>query len=100
MILIYTTFKNKTEAKKIITHLLKKKLIACANLLPIESTYRWKGKINNDKEIAAILKTKEENWNKIKEEIKKLHSYDYPCIIKINAEANKEFAEWIDSETS
>lgn len=87
------------EAKKIISHLIEKKLISCANLFPVESYFRWKGKIDNSKEIVSICKTKKENWEKVKSEVKKLHSYETPCIIKLDAEANEDFASWVESET-
>ena len=99
MLLLYVTHKNKTEAKKIVDYLLKQKLIACANYIPIESSYWWKGKIENSNEIVTLLKTKEENFEKLKQEIKKIHPYDVPCIIKLNAEANKDYEEWINNVT-
>ena len=72
-ITVYVTYPNLKEAKKITNHLLKKKLVACANFWPIKSMYWWKGKIENDNEVVAILKTRKENWNKVKTEIKKMH---------------------------
>lgn len=99
MILIYITCKDKNEANKISRELINKKLAACTNFFPIESMYRWKGKIVNDKEIVLIVKTQNKNYKKIKELIKKLHSYECPCIIKINAKANKEFENWVKEET-
>lgn len=99
MILIYTTYKDKIEAKKIISILLKDKLIACANMLPIQSIYTWKDKIESEHEIAAILKTKKTNFKKIKQKIENLHSYDTPCIIKIDTDANKEFESFINTQT-
>jgi len=98
LILIYATFTNFKEAKKITDHLLKTKLIACANFLPIKNSYLWGKKIKNGKEIVAILKTKKQNWKKIKIEIAKLHSYKIPCIIKLDVESNDKFADWINSE--
>jgi len=98
IILIYVTNKNGDEAKKIANHLLNKKLIACANFFPISSLYLWKGNINNENEIVSLFKTKEENWEKVKEEIKKLHPYDTPCILKINGEANEDYEKWINDE--
>lgn len=98
-IIIYVTYSNKKEANRIISHLLRKRLIACANLFPIKSYYLWKSKIGHSKEIVSLLKTRRENWQKIKAEIKKLHSYETPCIAKINAKANSEFESWINSET-
>jgi periplasmic divalent cation tolerance protein len=100
MILIYITCKDKAEAKKISMHLLEKKLIACTNFYPIESMYAWKGKIKKDKEYVVIAKTAEENYNKVKEEVKKIHSYEIPCILKIKAEANSAYHKWIEENTN
>ena len=93
--IIYTTNPDIKTAKKIANHLLKKKLIACANYFPIESSYWWNEKIENSKEIVAILKTSSKNIKIIENEIKKLHPYEVPCIIRINAKANTEYKNWI-----
>lgn len=98
-IIIYVTYPNMDEATKIASHLLQKKLIACANYFPIKSSFWWKGKIDNSDEIVSILKTKKENWETVKSEIKKIHSYETPCIMKLDAEANTEYELWVNSET-
>ena len=36
----------------------------------------------------------------IKTEVKNIHSYDIPCIIKIKAEANSAYRQWIEESTS
>ena len=98
MTIIYITCKDNKEAKKISKVLLEKRLIACSNIFPIESMYWWKGKIEEDNEVVIIAKTKDNNYSKIKKEVKKIHSYDVPCILKIDAEANEEYAKWVDEE--
>jgi len=99
MILSYVTCKDEEEAKNISKTLLEKKLIACANYFPIKSMYRWEGKVNDGKEIVLLLKTLEEKFEEIKKEIKKIHSYDNPCIIQLDVkQANEEFLEWIKKE--
>lgn len=98
MALIYITCRDEKEAVKISKHLLNKKLIACSNMHPIRSMYRWHEKIQDEKEFAIIAKTKEKNYKKIKEEVKKLHSYDTPCILKIDAEANESYQKWVNEE--
>jgi len=98
MILVYITCKDEKEAVKISKHLLNKKLIACSNMHPIRSMYWWNKRIQDDKEFAVIAKTKEKNYEIIKEEVSKLHSYDVPCILKINAEANESYNKWINKE--
>jgi len=96
-IFAYVTNPDKRHAKKVALHLLKKKLVACANIFPIDSLYWWKGKIEESKEYVLIVKTEKENWNKVKTEIKKIHTYSVPCITKINVSANKEYEDWLRS---
>jgi len=98
-IIIYITHKNLKEAKKVAESLLEKKLIACVNYFPIESAYWWQGKIANSKEIVSLVKTKKENWGKVKKEVEKIHPYDVPCIMKIEVETNGKYANWIKQET-
>ncbi len=96
MILVYVTCKDVEEAKNISQTLLEKHLIACANFFPVNSMYSWKGSINNDSEFVLILKTVEENFKKIEKEIKKVHSYECPCIISIKVtDVNKEFVNYL-----
>jgi len=100
MSLVYTVCKNKTEAKKIATMLIKLKLIACANYWPIESVYRWKNKIVNGQEVVMILKTRNNYYKKVESLIKKIHSYETPCILRINADqVEKKYLEWLFKET-
>lgn len=98
MIAVYAVFKNEKEAKEISKKLIKKKLIACANLFPIKSLYRWKGKLNEEQECAALLKTAGKNFDLIKKEIERTHSYEIPCIEKINVKANKKYEDWVINE--
>ena len=98
MALVYITCKDKREAERISTHLLKKKLIACANMFPIRSMYWWNRKIVNDNEHVLIAKTKDKNFKRIVAEVKRMHSYQIPCILKIDAEANKEYERWANKE--
>ena len=96
-IFIYITCKDEQEAKNIAKHLLEKKLIACANFFPIKSMYWWHNKINEGDEFVLILKTKEELYEKVKEEVKKIHSFDVPCITKIPVSVNEEYSKWLNS---
>jgi|TARA_B100001971_G_C17806409_1_gene341852 periplasmic divalent cation tolerance protein len=95
MTIIYITCKDEKEAVKISKHLLNKKLIACSNMHPIRSMYWWNNKIEDEKEFVIIAKTLDKSYEKIKEEVKKLHSYDVPCILKINAEASESYDKWV-----
>ncbi len=95
MIVVYITCKNAKEAKKIGKAMVEKKLAACANYFPVNSVYEWEGKLQEDNEFVLLLKTVDENFGKVREEVKKMHSYEVPCILKINVEANNEYGEWV-----
>jgi periplasmic divalent cation tolerance protein len=99
MILLYVTHKNSSAARKVVDHLLAKKLIACANFFPIQSCYFWNGHKEKSKEIVTLLKTRKELWRAVEKEIKHIHPYDVPCIMKIDATANIEYEAWIEKET-
>ena len=98
IVLVYITNKNAAEAKKIAKALLRKKLIACANMFPITSMYKWKGKMTQSKEVVLIAKTKNGHYEEIKREVSKLHSYKVPCIMKLEAEANEPYYKWLMGE--
>ena len=57
------------------------------------------GKIEDSKEIVSIVKTRKENWKKVEEEVKKIHPYKVPCIMRIEVDSNKEYDSWIKEET-
>ncbi len=96
MILILSTFANKKEAQRIGKELLNKKLIACYNLVPVESAYWWKGKIEEANEILMIMKTNK-NFSEVEKFILEHHSYDIPEIITVEPKSvNKKYLKWIE----
>jgi len=98
MIVIYTASKNMKEAKKTAEALLEKKLVACINMFPVSSMYKWKGKMQNVREIAMILKSNR-NFKSIEKEIRRISSYEIPCIIELDVEnVNKVFDLWVKEE--
>lgn len=103
MILIYITCDNEEEAKKIGTHLLKKRLSACFNIIDgMKATYWWPPKSNmveESNETILIVKTLENKFDAIEKEVLKLHSSDTPCLIAIpTVNVAKKYFEWIKGE--
>ena len=99
-LLCFVTCANAREAREIAKTLLKKRLVACANIIPkIESHYLWKGKLEKGKEALLILKTRKELREKVEEEIRKLHSYELPVMDFFETSLNKEADKWLEGET-
>jgi periplasmic divalent cation tolerance protein len=100
--LFYMTCKNKVEANKIAYDLVKKDLVACANIIPsVKSYFKWnKKKVNITKESILIGKTVKKNMNKIIVHVIKISSYKCPCIVFVDVKnGNKDFLSWIKSST-
>ena len=96
-VFVYITSRDFDEAMKIARHLLEKKLIACANIFPIRSMFLWEGKVEECNEFAIICKTKAEKFKEIKDEVRKVHSYEVPCVCSFVVEEGlREFLNWID----
>ena len=93
----YIIASNKKEAEKIAKKLLKKKLIACANVISnVHSYFVWKNKVQSSKEVIICGKTTSKNQKKIIHTVKKVHSYSVPCVIFFNVKnGNKDFLKWI-----
>ncbi len=98
---IYVTFGSLIEAKKLGKKLVKAKLAACTNIIPvIYSTYVWKNKTMIDKECSMIVKTSK---SKVKAAIKfivKKHSYECPAVSAFPIDfSHVDFKKWIDEQT-
>jgi len=90
------------QTVEIIDHLLKKRLIACANVVSgVSAKYWWKGKIENSREDLVFMETKAELVSSAIREISKIHSYETPKIISLDIEDGlSAYMSWIDSETT
>ena len=95
--MIFITCASRKEARGIADTLLRKRLAACANIISgIESKFRWKGRIDKAGEILLILKTKRKNFDKIENEVRRLHSYEVPEIIAVPIIAgSKSYLRWL-----
>ncbi len=100
-IMIYMTAPE-GEAEKISEALVEKRLVACANILaPHKAVYRWGGKVERGEERAVIFKTRAELFEKVREDICALHSYECPCIVSWPiTQGHEPFLDWIGLETS
>lgn len=101
--MVYITTKDKEEAEKIGRTLVEERLAACVNIIDgMKSIYRWKGEVEEAQEAILIAKTPYHNVKPLTEKVKKLHSYECPCVVSITLteqEGNEDYLRWMIKET-
>jgi periplasmic divalent cation tolerance protein len=72
-------------------------LAACGNVVPgLTSIYRWKGKVEEDREVLIIFKTNEDTLAELKERVLELHPYQVPEFLAVEvADGHLPYLEWI-----
>ena len=97
--ILLLTCANQKEAEKISQILLEKKLVVCIKTASVRSSFLWHKKINHASEVLLIMDSVERNFDKIKEEVKKIHSYE--TFVLTSSLVNKttpEVEKWIEEE--
>jgi periplasmic divalent cation tolerance protein len=88
-------------ARAIAEALVGRRLAAAANIhAPIESLYRWQGRIERRRETPLVLKTRAELATSLVEAARALHPYATPAILTRAAHATADCAGWIAAETA
>jgi periplasmic divalent cation tolerance protein len=95
--IVLTTAGSEEEARKIARHLVENGMAACVNIVPqITSIYRWQGKIEEAGEWLLVVKTTAAAFEKVRESIVQLHSYELPeCICLTIEDGSPEYLRWI-----
>ncbi|HUM01719.1 MAG TPA: divalent-cation tolerance protein CutA [Thermoanaerobaculia bacterium] len=102
VLVLVTTVGTEEQALDLAHHLVGRHLAACVNIVPrIRSVFFFKGKVNDDSEWLLFVKTAPGNFEKVREEIRKLNAYEVPEILGFDApHADALFAKWVvDSST-
>jgi len=97
-IMVFMTTATRREAQKIAQKLLHKYLIACANIYgPVESRFRWQGKIEKAEEFLVLMKSDQRLFAKLAKAIKEMHSYKVPEILAIPiVKGFQPYLEWLN----
>ena len=96
--LVFVTCANHMQAKLIARSVVEKRLAACVSILrsPIESHYRWKGKVEKARELLLLIKTTARKLGSLEREVKRLHSYEVPEFLVLPVVAgSSEYLAWL-----
>ena len=98
---IWTNCPNEAIAEKISERLIGDRLVASTNIYPtIRSTYRWQGRIEGTSEVPLRLRTRAALFERVADEIRKMHPYETPGIVGAEVEyVNDDYRDWVIAET-
>jgi periplasmic divalent cation tolerance protein len=93
--IVFTTAESREQAQQLAHALVEQQLAACVNIVgPMESVYRWKGKVESANEFLLIIKTIQ--FARVRDAISKMHSYELPeCIAIAIDDGSAEYLKWI-----
>jgi periplasmic divalent cation tolerance protein len=96
-IVIYVTAGSTTEASR-----LAERLAACVNQIgPIQSVYRWEGKLEQSEEQLLIIKTRKELFTAVEKRVRELHSYSVPEIVALPIiDGSPDYLRWLGEQVA
>jgi periplasmic divalent cation tolerance protein len=86
------------EARRIARAAVEAKLAACVNVVlnPVESIYRWKGKVEVSREYLLVLKSTARRLPELERLVRRTHSYDVPEFLVLPVVAgSREYLRWL-----
>ncbi len=100
-IVVLVTSGSESEATRIATVLVEKRLVACVNILPgVRSIFRWEGKVAEGHEFLLVAKTVSTAFDQVAATVQSLHSYSVPEVIALPIqEGLHEYLSWIGHAT-
>jgi periplasmic divalent cation tolerance protein len=95
---VLVTCGSMKEARKIARGVVDRRLAACVNIgtAPVESVYRWNGKVDVAKEFLLAMKTTASRLAELEKQVKRLHSYDVPEFLVLEiASGSQAYLQWV-----
>ncbi len=96
--MVFITCETLTQARRIAHETINARLASCANihLGPIESVYRWKGKVESAREVLLVLKTAQNKLAALEAKVSQVHSYEVPEFIAVPIVAgSRDYLAWL-----
>ena len=97
IVIVLTTLGADADAAALAETLVTERLAACVNVLPVmTSVYRWKEKIERDREQQIVIKTTADRLEALEARLLALHPYDVPEFLIVPVEsASAAYRDWL-----
>jgi periplasmic divalent cation tolerance protein len=101
-IVVYVTAGSLAEADRLAQGLVEERLAACVNRIgPIQSVYRWEGKVEQSEEQLLIIKTERGLFSALEKRVRELHSYSVPEIVALPIiDGSQDYLRWLGEQAT
>jgi len=98
VVLVLTTIAAEADGAALARTLVDEHLAACVNVLPaMTSVYRWKGRVEQDREQQIVIKTTRDQLGALESRVRELHSYELPEFLVIATGGGSEaYLAWVE----
>ena len=95
--LVISTAGSREQASRIAKALVEESLAACVNVTgPIQSVYRWQGKVESAEEFLMLIKTTSSKSAGAIARLRELHSYEVPEAIEVDITGGSaDYLRWV-----
>ena len=99
---VITTTGSREDALAIARETVRARAAACAQVSgPVTSTFRWKGRVEEEEEHVCTMKTTSKAYKKLEAIIRSIHPYEVPEIIALPIETGgSDYLAWMRGETA
>ena len=84
------------RAESIASTLVEEGHAACVSATPVQSTYRWEGRLCRDDEVLLIIKVSAAGVDALRTRLRELHPYQLPEILSLPVDSNESFAPYVE----
>ncbi len=91
------------DAPTIAKALVQEGLVACANLQPVRSIYRWRGEVCDEPEVTVMMKVAAHGVARLRARLEQLHPYDVMEFVVLDVDTAASlpaYVDWVRAETT
>ena len=97
VLVVFCTFPDETVARQIGALLVERQVAACVSVIGgVRSIYRWEGRICDEAEVLAVIKTTRPVYPRLEAALIELHPYEVPEVLALPVEAGSAaYLGWV-----
>jgi periplasmic divalent cation tolerance protein len=101
-VIVLTTLPGDFDCRAFGRTVVEERLAACVNILPpMESVYRWEGRVEQETERQILIKTSRDRVIALWDRIREAHPYETPEFVVLSIQDGSDaYLRWIGESTT